>query len=135
MSLNGKVALVTGGAQGIGRAVVQSLLQSSAKVSLPLHLRNFMASCPCSTLALVLHPSCSFTLIVLTPSDWNCLQTDSGCLGSAHGIAPSPRAQDTCCRYSDIKQSDGVSETFSAEMIVMNYCENKELISIAYLTN
>ncbi|XP_061763263.1 15-hydroxyprostaglandin dehydrogenase [NAD(+)] [Nerophis ophidion] len=33
MSLSGKVALVTGGAQGIGRAVVQSLLQSSAKVS------------------------------------------------------------------------------------------------------
>ncbi|TKS69373.1 15-hydroxyprostaglandin dehydrogenase [NAD(+)] [Collichthys lucidus] len=33
MSLNGKVALVTGGAQGIGRAVVQSLLQSSAKSS------------------------------------------------------------------------------------------------------
>lgn len=32
MSLTGKVALVTGGAQGIGRAVVQSLLQSSAKV-------------------------------------------------------------------------------------------------------
>uniref|UniRef100_A0A3P8NQT5 15-hydroxyprostaglandin dehydrogenase n=1 Tax=Astatotilapia calliptera TaxID=8154 RepID=A0A3P8NQT5_ASTCA len=34
MSLNGKVALVTGGAQGIGRAVVQSLLQSSAKVAM-----------------------------------------------------------------------------------------------------
>lgn len=33
MSLNGKVALVTGGAQGIGRAVVHSLLQSSVKVS------------------------------------------------------------------------------------------------------
>lgn len=33
MSLTGKVALVTGGAQGIGRAVVQSLLQSSAKVA------------------------------------------------------------------------------------------------------
>ncbi|XP_061535085.1 15-hydroxyprostaglandin dehydrogenase [NAD(+)] isoform X1 [Phycodurus eques] len=33
MSLNGRVALVTGGAQGIGRAVVQSLLQSSAKVA------------------------------------------------------------------------------------------------------
>ncbi|KAM6940255.1 15-hydroxyprostaglandin dehydrogenase [NAD(+)] [Xenentodon cancila] len=33
MSLMGTVALVTGGAQGIGRAVVQSLLQSSAKVA------------------------------------------------------------------------------------------------------
>ncbi|XP_013856036.1 15-hydroxyprostaglandin dehydrogenase [NAD(+)] [Austrofundulus limnaeus] len=33
MALSGKVALVTGGAQGIGRAVVQSLLQSSAKVA------------------------------------------------------------------------------------------------------
>ncbi|XP_068606737.1 15-hydroxyprostaglandin dehydrogenase [NAD(+)] [Brachionichthys hirsutus] len=33
MSLTEKVALVTGGAQGIGRAVVQSLLQSSAKVA------------------------------------------------------------------------------------------------------
>uniref|UniRef100_A0A1A7X3T3 15-hydroxyprostaglandin dehydrogenase [NAD(+)] n=1 Tax=Iconisemion striatum TaxID=60296 RepID=A0A1A7X3T3_9TELE len=33
MALTGKVALVTGGAQGIGRAAVQSLLQSSAKVA------------------------------------------------------------------------------------------------------
>lgn len=33
MSLNGMVALVTGGAQGIGRAVVHSLIQSSVKVS------------------------------------------------------------------------------------------------------
>ncbi|XP_029356689.1 15-hydroxyprostaglandin dehydrogenase [NAD(+)] isoform X2 [Echeneis naucrates] len=33
MSLEGKVALVTGGAQGIGRAVVQSLLRNSAKVA------------------------------------------------------------------------------------------------------
>lgn len=33
MSLQGKVALVTGGAQGIGRAVVQSLLQNLAKVA------------------------------------------------------------------------------------------------------
>lgn len=33
MSLVGKVALVTGGAQGIGRAVVHSLLLSSAKVA------------------------------------------------------------------------------------------------------
>lgn len=41
MPLSGKVALVTGGAQGIGRAVVQSLLQSSAKVSVcPTSLTN-----------------------------------------------------------------------------------------------
>ncbi|KAM4612014.1 15-hydroxyprostaglandin dehydrogenase [NAD(+)] [Polymixia lowei] len=33
MSLSGKVALVTGGAQGIGRAVVESLLRSSSKVA------------------------------------------------------------------------------------------------------
>lgn len=33
MSLKGMVALVTGGAQGIGRSVVQSLMQCSAKVS------------------------------------------------------------------------------------------------------
>lgn len=120
MSLNGKVALVTGGAQGIGRAVVQSLLQSSAKVSLPPRLRNFMASCLCSTLAPILQPSRSFTLTVSTPSDWTRLQTRSGCLGSAHGVAPAPRAQDTCCRCSDVQQSDGVTETYSAEMIVMN---------------
>ncbi|TRY85365.1 hypothetical protein DNTS_031305, partial [Danionella cerebrum] len=34
MSLYGKAALVTGGAQGIGRAVVQKLLQNGAKVAL-----------------------------------------------------------------------------------------------------
>ncbi|XP_008315991.1 15-hydroxyprostaglandin dehydrogenase [NAD(+)] isoform X1 [Cynoglossus semilaevis] len=33
MAVNGKVALVTGGAQGIGRAVVRTLLQNSAKVT------------------------------------------------------------------------------------------------------
>lgn len=33
MSLNGKVALVTGGGQGIGKAVVHSLMQNAAKVS------------------------------------------------------------------------------------------------------
>ncbi|CAL8350635.1 unnamed protein product [Boreogadus saida] len=33
MSLSGKVGLVTGGAQGIGRAVVESLLNSSVKVA------------------------------------------------------------------------------------------------------
>ncbi|MGH0127387.1 UNVERIFIED_CONTAM: hypothetical protein FKN15_011124 [Acipenser sinensis] len=34
MALAGKVALVTGGAQGIGRAVAEALLQNAAKVSL-----------------------------------------------------------------------------------------------------
>jgi len=34
MILHGKVALVTGGAQGIGRAVVEDLLGNGAKVSL-----------------------------------------------------------------------------------------------------
>ena len=33
MSLSGKVGLVTGGAQGIGLAVVESLLKRSVKVS------------------------------------------------------------------------------------------------------
>lgn len=33
MHVNGKVALVTGGAQGIGRAFVQALLGKGAKVS------------------------------------------------------------------------------------------------------
>lgn len=45
MSLSGKVALVTGGAQGIGRAAVQSLLQSSAQVSVPpLHQQTGLLS-------------------------------------------------------------------------------------------
>ncbi|MGH0164933.1 UNVERIFIED_CONTAM: hypothetical protein FKN15_048256 [Acipenser sinensis] len=34
MALAGKVALVTGGAQGIGRAVAEALLQNAAKISL-----------------------------------------------------------------------------------------------------
>ncbi|KAI4832088.1 hypothetical protein KUCAC02_015069 [Chaenocephalus aceratus] len=42
MPLSGKVALVTGGAQGIGRAVVQSLLQSSAK---KLHVTGPAGGC------------------------------------------------------------------------------------------
>lgn len=33
MHVNGKVALVTGAAQGIGRAFVQALLEEGAKVS------------------------------------------------------------------------------------------------------
>ena len=33
MDINGKVALVTGGAGGIGRAMVDILLQTNAKVS------------------------------------------------------------------------------------------------------
>lgn len=35
MHVNGKVALVTGGAQGIGRAFVQALVGKGAKVSKP----------------------------------------------------------------------------------------------------
>lgn len=45
MSLSGKVALVTGGAQGIGRAAVESLLQSSAKVSAASPTANSSVSC------------------------------------------------------------------------------------------
>lgn len=45
MSLVGKVALVTGGAQGIGRAVVQSLMQSSAKVSTQSSFTFFFFNC------------------------------------------------------------------------------------------
>lgn len=49
MHVNGKVALVTGGAQGIGRAFVQALLGKGAKVSL--------GRSPCSLLRLPPLPS------------------------------------------------------------------------------
>lgn len=41
MSLEGKVALVTGGAQGIGRAVAEALLEKEAKVVLFLAVDIF----------------------------------------------------------------------------------------------
>lgn len=45
MHVNGKVALVTGGAQGIGRAFVQALLGKGAKVSPAKRVLPFPAFC------------------------------------------------------------------------------------------
>lgn len=43
MHVNGKVALVTGAAQGIGRAFAEALLQKGAKVRAAPGRRNFSA--------------------------------------------------------------------------------------------
>lgn len=102
MSLLGKVALVTGGAQGIGRAVVQSLLQSSAKVSVPPHLHNFTTERaallgPGSSPA-ARHAHCTLTAL-LPPSRWRSLRRNmSARLRSAGEAGTQPPPLRLCTR-------------------------------------
>ncbi|XP_024145867.1 15-hydroxyprostaglandin dehydrogenase [NAD(+)] isoform X2 [Oryzias melastigma] len=69
MALMGRVALVTGGAQGIGRAVVEALLRSAAKVSVVDINQNCGDSCKSELDAEFGGGSCAFIQCDVTDGD------------------------------------------------------------------
>lgn len=72
MALNGQVAVVTGAAMGIGRAITEILLQNGAKVQFGLILQNYLSG-------FLFWSNC--TLIILTSFSYSLSVSNTGNCG------------------------------------------------------